>query len=60
MSDWWKAVEEALEVESADAIDPWAEFDAHALPTLSDEQRVFLEQLADQPRPIRSRDEDDD
>jgi len=50
MSDWWRAVEDALERRGADAPDPWA--DAHfdvQHQELSDEQRQFLEQVADTP-----------
>jgi len=48
MSDWWKGVEAALESTSAEAPDPWAQLVGDP-PTLSDEQRSFLEQVAGQP-----------
>jgi len=60
MSDWWKGVEAALESTSAEAPDPWAHL-AGDLPTLSDAQRSFLEQVAGQPAvPRLSLDEADE
>lgn len=49
MSDWWRAVEGALERLGDDGPDPWADADVPAAPALTDEQRAFLAQMADTP-----------
>ena len=50
MSDWWRAVEEALARRELESPDPWAGAQIDApLDGLTDEQRRFLEQLADTP-----------
>lgn len=58
MSDWWQGVEEALAASSSEAPDPWADVVAD-VPTLTDEQRSFLDQIATQPLPMRLSDDDD-
>lgn len=57
MSDWWQGVEEALAASSVEAPDPWAHL-AEELPELTDEQRSFLEQIAQQPLAARLSDDD--
>ena len=50
MTDWWKAIEEELERRGDDAPDPWATVGVPDVePHLTDEQRAFLEQLAQSP-----------
>lgn len=49
MSDWWRAVEGALERLGDDGPDPWADVDAPSPGELTPEQRAFLEQVADTP-----------
>ena len=62
MSDWWEAVEGALERLGDDAPDPWAEAAVGEVSGLTPEQRAFLEQLADTPglRFLPADDADDD
>lgn len=58
MSDWWRAVEDALERRGANAPDPWAEVEfEQSAQELTDDQRRFLEQLADTPFPRFGEDE---
>jgi hypothetical protein len=52
MSDWWRAVEGALERLGDDGPDPWADADVPAPGALTPEQRAFLAQLADTPVPL--------
>ena len=52
MSDWWRAVEGALERLGDDGPDPWADADVSAPGALTPEQRAFLAQLADTPVPL--------
>ncbi len=49
MSEWWQAVEQALERLGDDNPDPWAEVVVPDSQSLRDEQRAFLAQLADTP-----------
>ncbi|MEQ1702734.1 MAG: hypothetical protein ABMA25_21710 [Ilumatobacteraceae bacterium] len=58
MSDWWQGVEEALTASSSEAPDPWADI-AEDVPSLTEEQRSFLDQIARQPLPARLSDDDD-
>lgn len=49
MSDWWHAVEGALERLGDDSPDPWAHADVSSAAELTTEQRAFLTQMADTP-----------
>jgi hypothetical protein len=50
MSDWWRAVEDALGRLGDEGPDPWAEVSVPEEATeLTAEQRAFLAQLADTP-----------
>ena len=49
MSDWWRAVEGALERLGDESPDPWADADVPAAGELTPEQRAFLVQMADTP-----------
>jgi hypothetical protein len=49
MSDWWRAVEGALERLGDEGPDPWADADVPAAAELTPEQRAFLAQMADTP-----------
>jgi hypothetical protein len=50
MTDWWRAIEEELERRGDDAPDPWADVGVpNAESQLTEEQRAFLEQLAQSP-----------
>jgi hypothetical protein len=49
MSDWWRAVEGALERLGDEGPDPWADTDVPSAAELTPEQRAFLTQMADTP-----------
>ena len=49
MSDWWEVVEGALERLGDHAPDPWADAAVDDVVGLTDEQRAYLEQMAQTP-----------
>ena len=59
MSDWWQAIEAALDARSEQAPDPWSDLVEEDV-ELTDDQHRFLQSLADQPTVARITDEDID
>jgi hypothetical protein len=59
MTDWWQAIEAALDARSEQAPDPWSDLVEEDV-ELTDDQYRFLQSLADQPAVGRLTDEDID